>query len=300
MGSLFGTMLSSVSDVYLIDPFKAHVQAINENGLIIEKSGNVSETYYLFATTDPKAVNAEIDLAIIFTKFHKTEAAAKIAKPLLGQKGLALTLQNGLGNVETMAKVLGKERVVAGVTSHGGTLLEPGRMRHAGQGPTYIADSPENSPFLKQVVETFNAGGIDASLSENLDSLIWGKLVINVGINALAATLRVPNGVLGITPACEKVMAEAVSEAEAVVNALGIKLPYSNPLEQVKMVCANTAENRASMLQDILRGARTEVGVINRAIVEKGEELGISTPYNLFLSEIIEALEATYRKRVKG
>jgi len=178
--------------------------------------------------------------------------------------------------------------------------MGPGRMRHAGQGPTYIADSPGNSALLKEIVGTFKAGGIDVSLSENLDSLLWGKLVINVGINALAAILRTPNGVLGVTPACEKIMAKAVSEAEAVVNALGIKLPYSNPLEHVKTVCANTAENRASMLQDILKGARTEVGVINRAIVEKGEELEIPTPYNLFLSEIIEALEATSGKRVKG
>ncbi len=298
MGSLFGSMLSSVSTVYLIDPFEAHIQAINKNGLIVEKTDGPSETYHLFAFTDPDKVEPGVDLAIIFTKSCQTEEAAKTAKLLLGQKGLALTLQNGLGNLEVIEKVLGKDRAVAGVTSHGGTLIGPGHTRHAGQGPTYIANSPENAQSLNRIVETFRAGGIDVSLSENLDSLIWGKLLINVGINALAAILRVPNGILGITPECEKIMGNAVSEAAAVVKALGIQLPYKNPLEQVRKVCANTAENRASMLQDILKRAGTEVSVINRAIAEKGKALGIPTPYNIFLSEIIEALEATSEKRI--
>jgi 2-dehydropantoate 2-reductase len=136
-------------------------------------------------------------------------------------------------------------------------------------------------------------------VSENLDSLLWGKLVINVGINAMAAILRVPNGIVGRTARCEPLMEKAVSEAVRVVNALNITLPYTNPLEHVKMVCQKTARNRASMLQDILKGKPTEIGVINRAIVKKGEELGIPTPYNRFLSEIIEALEATAEHRIE-
>ncbi len=299
MGSLFGAMLSRVADIYLIDKSEKHVQAITEKGLVIEKKDGSSEIFQgLFATTNPESVKAEIDLAIIFTKSCQTKEAVRSAKPLLGKKGLALTLQNGLGNADIIADIVGKDRTVAGVTSHGATLLGPGHIRHAGEGATYLAGSPENLPFLQKIAEVFNAGGIHTTLSENLDSLIWGKLIINVGINALAATLRVPNGVLGITPACEKIMAYAVSEAVRVADALGIKLPYNNHIEQVKTVCANTAGNRASMLQDVLRGARTEVGVINRAIAEKGKMLGIPTPYNIFLSEIIEALEATAEHRI--
>lgn len=298
MGSIFGAMLSSASDVYLVDLLEAHVQAINKNGLVIEKTDGVSETCYPFATTDPMEVEGEVDLAIIFTKSYDTEAAAKTAKLLLGERGLALTLQNGLGNVEVMAEILGDERTVAGVTSHGGTLLTPGRVRHAGQGPTYVGDSPLNHQILTQIMETFTSAGIGVTLSDNLETLIWGKLIINVGINALAAILRVPNGVLGVTPACEKIMAGAVSEAVAVAHASGIQLPYDDPLQQVKKVCADTARNRASMLQDILRGARTEVGVINGAIVEKGNAFGIPTPCNRLLSELIQALEATSEKRL--
>ena len=299
MGSLFGAMLARVSDIYLINKFEKHIQAIKEKGLLIEKKDGDSEVFRdLFAATSPESVKGEIDLAIIFTKSHQTQEAVRSAMPLLGKKGMALTLQNGLGNADIIANILGKDRTVAGVTSHGATLLGPGHIRHAGEGPTYLAGSPENLPFLQKIAEVFNAGGINTTLSENLDSLIWGKLIINAGINALAATLRVPNGVLGMTPACEKIMENAVSEAVAVADALGIKLPYNKHIEQVKTVCANTAGNRASMLQDILRGKKTEVGVINRAIAEKGKMLGIPTPYNIFLSEIIEALEATAAHRI--
>jgi 2-dehydropantoate 2-reductase len=298
MGSLFGAMLSSVSDVYLIDPFEAHIKAINENGLVIESTDGTAKMYSVFAVTDPKKVEPGIDLAIIFTKAYLTEEAARTALPLMGEDGLVLTLQNGLGNVEAITKVMGKGRAVGGVTSHGGTLLGPGRVRHAGQGPTYIANIRHHSKKLDQIVETFQAGGIETCISENLDSMLWGKLLINIGINALAAILHVPNGELGETPACTKIMANAVLEAETVARSFGIELPYANPLQEIKKVCKNTAENRASMLQDIMRGARTEIGAINRAVARRGKVLGISTPYNTFLSEIIEALEATAEKRI--
>ncbi len=298
MGSLFGALLSSVSDACLIGNFEEHARAVNNDGLVIEKTDGTSEKYHFPVITDSSSLGAEFDLAIIFTKSYRTEKAAELAKPLLNRGGLALTLQNGLGNLEVIADTVGRERAVSGVTSHGATLTEPGYVRHAGQGPTHIATSPQHARSLEQIAEIFKSAGIDVSLSENFDSLIWGKLLINVGINAMTAILRVTNGVLGITPECEKIMAKAVSEAETVSNALGIELPYDNPLEQVKKVCSNTFGNRASMLQDILRGVQTEVGVINRAIVKKGEELGISTPYNVFLSEIIEALEATSENRI--
>ena len=284
--------------VKLIDSFEKHVRAINSNGLLVEASKGDLKTYRLFATMDPDQVEPGIDLAIIFTKSYQTEAAASIAKPLLGSKGLAVTLQNGLGNAEIIEKIIGRERVLTGVTSHGATLIKPGYIRHAGQGPTYIAGSIPNEQFINNIIEIFNASGIETFLSKNLDSLIWGKLVINAGINALAAILRVKNGILSITPECEKIMDDAVAEATAVAKALGIKLPYDNPFKQVKKVCLDTAENRASMLQDVLRGARTEIGVINRAIAVKGKELGISTPCNFFLSEIVAALEATSQNRL--
>jgi 2-dehydropantoate 2-reductase len=148
------------------------------------------------------------------------------------------------------------------------------------------------------VVRTFNAAGVATSLSDDLDGLIWGKLIINVGINALTAILRVRNGVVGNTPECAKIMDQAVSEAAEVAAALHVKLPYDNPHEQVRKVCEATAANRASMLQDILKGAKTEIGAVNGAVVRLGEAMGIDAPVNRFLTQTVEALEATAIRRI--
>jgi len=294
MGSIFGAMLSKVSDVVLINPDNKHVFAITEKGLLIENADSILSSYRLKVYTDYKKVEDRFNLAIIFTKAYSTKKASLAAKYILTKEGIALTMQNGIGNFEVIADIVSKNRVVAGTTSHGATLVKPGHVRHAGTGPTYIADNLIYKEMVEKIAKIFNMAGIKTSISKNMESLIWGKLVINVGINALTAILKVPNGILGITKECEKIMKRAVLEAVEVASALEIKLPFDNPFEQVKKVCANTANNRASMLQDTMRGSRTEIGVINRAIVEKGEKLGILTPYNEFLSEVIEALESTY------
>ncbi|MEE4357575.1 MAG: 2-dehydropantoate 2-reductase [Desulfococcaceae bacterium] len=297
MGSLFGAMLSPVSEVYLIDPYKDHVNQILREGLRIDRKEKTFTTRVCAACDAPEAA-AQADLAIIFTKSGGTARAAHMAKNLLKKEGLVLTLQNGIGNAEIIAGIVGEKRALAGVTSHGGTLIGPGHVRHAGEGPTFISPFSPLSLSPEPVLQVFQQAGIEVHLSDSLDSLIWGKLIINVGINALAAILRVPNGALARCPECEEIMKEAVREALGVCRALHIFLPYDNPLEQVRSVCGKTAENRASMLQDILRGAETEISVINGAIVEKGEELGISTPVNRFLTRMVQALEATAEERI--
>ncbi|WP_373500606.1 ketopantoate reductase family protein [Desulfococcus sp.] len=299
MGSIFGAMLSSTSDVVLVDPLERHIAAIAENGLTVEGAGGTREIFRLHGTTDPDTLAPDFDLAVVFTKSPDTRDAVAEAKSLLKPAGMALTLQNGLGNLDEIVRVLGPARALVGVTSHGGTMIGPGHVRHAGKGPTFIAGASPETRGVAEVVAAFRDAGIDTARTEDPDTLIWGKLVINVGINSLAAILRVPNGVLAATPACEILMAQAVAEAVAVAERLKIALPYGDPLAHVKEVCRKTAENRASMLQDILRGARTEVGVINGAIVDKGAALGVATPCNQFLSEMIAALEATADHRIE-
>ena len=297
MGSLFGGKLSAVAEVTLLDPWDEHVLAMQREGLrIVELSGSET-TMSVTATTDPSAVPTA-DLAIIFVKAHATGLASQWASRFLAPDGLALTLQNGVGNAEVMGEVLGAGRVVAGVTSHGATLLEPGCVRHAGTGLTHIATRPDVADRLSGVASAFEQAGFEVHLSDDLESLVWGKLVINVGINALTAILRVPNGQLVEIPAASALMAQAVAEAVTVCQARGIVLPYDDPLERVQAVARATATNRASMLQDVLRGAPTEVGVINEAIVREGKRLGVATPINAFIVTVIRAIEDSYGVRV--
>ncbi len=298
MGSLFGAMLSERAEVFLVDINEEHVEAIRKNGLAVLHMDGSTSVHEILASCRPEEIPAKADLAIVFTKSYHTRDAAETARSVLHASGAALTLQNGVGNIEVIREVLGDENAVAGVTSHGGDFMGPGKVRHAGKGPTHISASSEKKELLDKVVRTFCAAGIETTLSDDVDSLVWGKLIVNVGINALTAIFRVKNGIVGKTPECVRIMEQAVAEAVAVADALGIELPYENPCARVVEVCEATAANRASMLQDILKGARTEIGAINGAIVAKGAALGIETPANRFLTQIVEALEATAEHRI--
>ena len=298
MGSLFGSMLSKVAEIALIDINHDHVESIRRHGLTVENMDGSQSNFKMTVTDRPEELSGKFELAIVFTKSYNTQDAANTAREILDTEGTALTLQNGIGNLEIIQDVLGSENSVAGVTSHGGTFLSPGHVRHAGIGPTHIANLPSKKILIQKIAHLFNSAGIETSVSDNVSSLIWGKLIINVGINALTAICRVPNGVIGETSECLDIMKDAVSEAIAVADSLGVILPYDDAVEQVKEVCKATSANKASMLQDILRGARTEIGAINGAIADKAEGLGISAPVNRFLTRIIKAIEATAEYRI--
>jgi 2-dehydropantoate 2-reductase len=295
MGSLFGALLQPVASVVLLDPWQAHVDAINRHGLHV--TGLSGERLVPVKAVTAWQDAGPVDLAIVFVKSHQTAWAAEIAKNLLGPAGLALTLQNGLGNGDTLARIVGEDRTCVGVTAHGATLVGPGEVRHAGQGATHLSRTPVTATRVAAVAELFTRAGLETHVSDDLASLIWGKLVINVGINALTALMRVKNGVLEQTPPFRQVMDAAVEEAAAVARAKGIRLPYADPVEQVHGVCRATAGNRSSMLQDATRRQLTENDVINGAIVREAAAQGLAVPVNEALYGLVKGMEATYQVR---
>jgi len=296
MGSLFGGLLSQVTEVTLVDSWREHVEAINRYGLrLAEPEGEL--ILHPTATTDPAAVR-DADLAIVFVKSHQTAMAAGMAAQLLAPDGLALTMQNGVGNREVLAQVLGPQRVLQGVTSQGATLLGPGQVRHGGHGATHLETRPAIAAQAERIASLFTQAGFETHLADDLASLIWGKLVINAGINALTAILRVPNGLLAEVPPARELVAAIVEEAVQVAAARSIRLPYDDPVAQVLAVARATGSNRSSMLQDVMRGSRTEIEVINGAIVREAEAAGLPAPYNRALLALVRSLEATYADRL--
>jgi 2-dehydropantoate 2-reductase len=300
MGSLFGAYLSTSAHVVLVDTWSAHVEAINRQGLTVELPDGDSTVFPLNAMSGADQLKAPVDVAIIFTKSADTMAATQTAQKLLKYNGIVLTLQNGIGNLEVIQQVIDKGRALAGVTTHGATILAPGKVRHSGSGSTHIARPAQDLPDFDALIQTFAQAGFEITLSDDISSLIWGKLIINVGINALAAILRVPNGVLAEVEPAQHIMSATVLEAVLVAKALGIDLPDQHPVDSVLYACRNTATNRASMLQDMLRGANTEIDVINGAIVRIGEALGIPTPCNRLLADMVKALENTRSERIQA
>ncbi len=291
MGSLFGAYLAKAGEaVTLVDIWQEHVAAIRSQGLLLsEEAGD--EVVRLDVVLGTGGLVA-VDLVILFVKAAATRVAAVDAAALLRPGGRVLTLQNGLGNAEVIAEIVGAERVLAGTTAQGATLLGPGRVRHGGRGETHIGRlSGEVDGLCAQVAAMLSNAGLPTVVEPDVRSLIWGKLVINTGINALTALLRLRNGQLAELAETRQLLALAVEEAVQVAGAAGVALPYENPLGKVLAVAAATGQNQSSMLQDVLRGSPTEIAVINGAIVREGERLGVATPVNRTLTLLVQALE---------
>lgn len=260
-------------------------------------SGALSPVVRVF--TDPKDAGSA-DLAIISVKSYATEEAARNIKDIVGDKGHVLTLQNGLGNVQILNDHFGPDRVIAGVTSHGATLMGPGHARHAGKGETIIGRSDGRVlGFVRDLSSLFTKAGLDTKVSKDIDSVVWSKLIVNVGINAVSAVTRLPNGKLLEHDGARDVMRQAVQEAVKVAKRKKIKLGYDDPIQKVESVCKATSANLSSMLQDVLNKKRTEIDFINGAIVRQAKALGIQTPVNDALTNLVRAIESSYPEAVK-
>ncbi len=292
LGSLFGGLLArSGEEVWLFDPIaKEHIAAINAHGLLIEED-RTQIRVEVPATTAIEDVG-KAELIALFVKAPHTEQAIRGALPALGNDSLVLSLQNGLGITDVLKRYVEPERLLRGVTSQGSTFIEPGRIRHAGRGPTWLGPVGKvERARLERIVRSFNRAGIETHLEENVPRLVWKKLLINVGINALTAIFGVPNGRLVTDPELREIMRAVVREAVEVARACGLDFATEEVIVQVEEVCRLTAENISSMLQDIRHGNPTEIDYINGAVVRQGKERGIPTPLNLLITRLVRQLE---------
>jgi 2-dehydropantoate 2-reductase len=290
MGSLFGALLAeSGHEVRLLDVWQEHVDAVNKKGLSVEREGR-TRSIVLKATTDLRQVD-KADLVIVFVKSSQTGKAAETARAALRKDGWVLTLQNGMGNAEAIARVVPASRVLAGTTSHGATMLGPGMIRHAGVGPTVIgAWTGEEPAGAKKMAECFNRAGIETAVADDVRSLIWSKLLVNVGINAVTALTGIRNGQLLDLESTRWISQTAVEEAMAVARNLGVRV-RDDAVSHVFQIAEATAANRSSMGQDLDHKRRTEIDAINGYVVREAEKLGLPVPVNRTLSGLIETVQ---------
>ncbi len=296
MGSLFGAMLAGAdNEIWLYDVWQEHVETINREGLSIEREGQ-TRLVRLNATTEPDQLG-RADLTIIFVKSTQTQTAAKTAQQIAGSDGSVMTLQNGMGNADLIAKVVEPDRILAGTTSHGATMLGAGSIRHAGIGATTIgtwAATEQGRQRAGQFADFFNQAGIETEAVDDVRSVVWNKLLINIGINAITALSGIKNGQILDLEITRKLSRTAVKEAMTVARAKEIKIK-EDAVDIVFKVAEATAVNRSSMGQDVDNKRQTEIAAINGFIVREAKKLGIEAPVNLALTALIQTLENHYR-----
>ena len=296
MGSLFGAMLAEAgNEVWLYDVWVEHVKTINKDGLRIEREGQ-TRTLSIEATTDPEQIG-QAELVIIFVKSTHTASAAETARKLAGSDGAVMTLQNGMGNADILSEVIDPERVLAGTTSHGATLLGPGSIRHAGVGATTIGAWAETEPGrerARKLSDFFTKIGIETEAVDDVRSVLWNKLLINIGINAITALTTIKNGQILDLEITRELSRNAVEEAMKIAGQMNIKV-REDAVEHVYAVAEATAVNRSSMGQDVDNKRQTEIGTINGFIVRQAKRLGMQAPVNETLTALVETLQYHYK-----
>lgn len=301
LGSLIGGLLAEGGqEVMLVNPRrKEHIDAIQQKGLtIVDEAGE--RTALCGATTNFDEVGV-VDLLILTVKAHQTEQAMKSSLPMIGEDTVALSLQNGIGCEETMGEVIGRERVMGGVTMQGGEYLAPGRVRHVNNLPTEIGELDGRiTERIQGIANLFNESGIDTTVSRDVRRAIWRKTLFCVGDNAIATICRFKVGELFDVDVVKEVIFEAIEEAAKVGRAEGISLNSEDISWAKDMVARVDASKRSdspvSGVQiDILRGRKTDIDFKNGAIVRFGKKNGIPTPINKTLWATIKGLEKNFK-----
>ena len=290
MGCVYGGNLARVGEqVTLIDVWEEHVREIRAHGLRMD--GLHGEfTAPVEATTDP-AEAPKADAAVICVNTYNTPDAARAAGVVLKDSGYALTLQNGVGNVEILTEVLGAGRVMAGLSFHSGDLKAPGRVTHTNQGPTYLGEPDRSqSPRLAAIANLFARAGLEPVLEPDIMVTIWGKFVHNCGINAICAITNLRPGHIREVKELDEFQSHIIEETVALVRAKGVTLPDADPLQTIKAYCAKKF-HRVSMLQHLDRGRRTEIDALNGYVARESRRLGLAAPYSEALMMLMKGRE---------
>lgn len=287
MACLFAARLSAANiPITMMGSWPEGLEALRQNGVtLVDPEGH--EQAYPVQVTSNLAECSGITYALVLVKSWQTERAGNQLAVCLPSNGVALTLQNGMGNREILMRTLGAQRVALGATTAGAYMLGPGKVQVAGEGVISLSIHSQ----LKPLADMLGAAGFIVDTVVDASILLWGKLVINAAINPITALLKTPNGEILEKPTARALMASVAREAAAVAVAKGVSLPYPDPVVATESITRRTAKNLSSMLQDVLRGAPTEIDAINGAIVEMGEQMGVPTPLNRTLWALVKAFE---------
>ena len=290
MGSIFGARFHQAGhETVLVDVVKPLVDAINETGVTVIQ-GDAETVTRVPATVDPASVGP-VDIVVFFTKCYHTASAAESARPLVGAGTVVASLQNGWGNGDVLAAAYPPDQVVVGVTYNSGLLEGPGRVVHPAEQPTIVgtfADGREGAARLAQALES---AGLKASVASPIRPEIWKKLILNAATLPASALTGMHAGALGACSETRALVTETTREAVSVAESLGYDIGFEERITTILELLEKAGPSKASMLQDFEAGRRTEIDVVNGAVVQAAEEKGVAVPINRALVQLIKGWE---------
>jgi 2-dehydropantoate 2-reductase len=304
IGSVFGAFLAEKGQSVTLVGRQAHMSAIERDGLHIGGIWGDHHATGLRTVTSCEQLEGEtFELVILSVKSYDTKQAIEEAAPLVAPDGLVVSLQNGLGNVETVAEAVGVERTLGGMVIFGAHVDEPGRVTVTVYANEVKIGSPTgvvSGDRIEEIARLINESGIPTLATDAIEKFIWGKVLYNCALNPLSAILNATYGELAEETGTRRIMDKVVEEAFAVADARGVELMWDRPEGFLELFYEHlvppTAKHYASMLDDVKRGKRTEIEALNGAIVGYGKELNVECPVNEVLSGLVRVLEQVYGK----
>jgi 2-dehydropantoate 2-reductase len=290
MGSVYGGLFARAGfDVALIDLREDHIETIRRDGLVID--GVRGRHVVRVSAHTSHAGLPPADFALIFTPTYASKEAARACATALKPEGFAMTLQNGIGNVEALVSELGEKRVVAGVTMNSAAHPEAGRALYTNAGMTSIGElDGRTTTRIEEVARMLNAADIETRIVSNPVEHIWTKFALNCAVNPISAVTGLRTGEAYRTPEVNALQDRIIDEILAVVERKGIRLADPDPRQTIKEHC-RLRYNRPSMMQHVEQGRRTEIDALNGALVREAKALGLAVPYNETIVAVVKGIE---------
>jgi 2-dehydropantoate 2-reductase len=298
VGSVFGGLLSRAGMRVTLLGRAAHVRAVAERGIALDGLFGTHRVSVAAAESDPGRLAGPYEAILLTVKSWDTRSVIPLVAPLLAPDGVVICLQNGLGNVEAAAEIVGPPRVLGGRVIFGAEVPEPGRVRVTVYADPVLVGAPDPTDRAladraRAWAARFDAAGIPSRYTDRLAAELWAKLFYNAALNPLGALLGVPYGRLAEADDTRAVMDAAIDEAFAVARASGVALAWDTPMEYRQTfygrLVPSTADHRSSMLQDLERGRPTEIDAINGYVARRAAALGSAAPVNATLTRLIRA-----------
>ena len=284
VGCYYGGMLARAGHEVVLVGRPQHVEAVQRAGLRMQTS-MFDEQVPMRASTTPDAVRGAA-LVLFAVKSPDTEAAGRALAPYLERDAAILTLQNGVDNAERLAATLERE-VISAAVYVAVEMAGPGHVRHHGRGELVIGRGSASDAIAR----AFAAAGVPVEISDNVNGVLWAKLIVNCAYNALSAIAQLPYGKLVQGVEVPAVMREVVEECLAVAGAAGVQVP-GDMQEAVRRIAQSMPGQFSSTAQDLARGRKSEIDHLNGVVVRKGAALGVATPANRVLLALVKLLES--------
>jgi len=276
-------------DVTMVHRDPIVIQTIKKNGIRLQDlDGTLTKVSVPVQKGPTRLPGTEV--LIVAVKAYDTRAVATSYRGRIPRETTVVSLQNGLGNVESLQSAFRNE-ILAASTTEGALSLGPGYAVHTGRGLTLIGDTRgANSDTCSRIKLAFDRAGLKAKTSSNIQGVLWAKAIVNAAINPLSSLTRLPNGALAKNRGIREIGRSAMNEGIAVSHAIDIRLA-GDPRKLWRRILLSTRTNKSSMLQDIERGKKTEIRQLNGAILSHGRKTQVKTPVNEILTKLVLGLE---------